>query len=211
MRATWSLAAFALLLAGCTSPAATPAGTGTSTAASTTTGGIRVTCVDQDIRPVANGTCAQRPAPTRIALDWDGKLGTVVNPCLPHPVECVPTEMDSSSEHSEKLPAGNLTSAHVELSWTSTTPATQTLTLGVMVMGCPGCGAPFSKEVSGASPLVVDASDLQVPVNASQVLHVYVYNPALAQGADPVFLYATPDQAFTVKGSAIVMASQPKH
>ncbi|MEA3142991.1 MAG: hypothetical protein QOG31_315 [Thermoplasmata archaeon] len=200
MRAAAPLLAILLLLAGCASPPAAP-----------TTAPLTATGTGTSANPSVCANCTRTPVAATLAIDWSGKLGEQAIACAPQPLGCHTFSQDAASSHTDSLAAGNLTAVRLEMAWTATTPATQTLTLGVMVMGCPTCPAPFANEVSGASPIVVDLKDLHVALNGTQVLHLYVYNPAGNVEQDPGYAYATGDQAFTVKGGATLLQDRGRH
>ena len=123
------LLAALVVLAGCSdAPAADD--TGTQTATSTLSGNLSG----------GNGT-ASVPVPMSLPVELDGNLGSFVHYCAFPAGQCdthvvTPDDSDVILEHA----GANFTGLDVNLTWTSSSPATDELALGFMVMAtCEGC------------------------------------------------------------------------
>lgn len=178
-----------LLLAGCADPPAADvpeASTATQAPAAT----------------MDNATPAA-PLPLSVPVNLDGNLGSFVHYCVFPAGQCdtqeaIPGNADVYFEHA----AANFTGLDLNLTWTASSPATQTLALGFMVMAdCPGCSTSY-EEVTGTSPLHASLSGEKVPLNATARVHIYVYNPTSFQllpgGAG--YTFTSVDEAFNLAG-----------
>lgn len=120
-------------------------------------------------------------APVRMSLPvlLDGNLGSYAHYCVFPAGQCdthvvTAGDTDVIVEH----PGSNFTGLDVNLTWTSTGPATDELAFGFMVMStCEGCSDPFEDEVRGTSPLRATVSGKDLPLNGTSVVHLYIYNP----------------------------------
>jgi hypothetical protein len=184
-----------LLLAGCGAPAPEP-NSGLSATSSTT--GVAV---------------AANPAPVEelVPIVFDGKLGTSLHGCLFPTGTCDSVELVAAgSELVIERPGANFTGLDVIMSWTAQTPATETLTIGWMVMAtCEGCNSTFYEEVSGASPLSARLADAAVPLTADTRFHIYAYNPRglVYDPAVPGYAFVSVDQTFHIEGTATFVVS----
>lgn len=167
MRATACIVAL-VLLAGCSDPPSADGPGGPST--STPTGGATTG---------GNGTAAL-PVTMVLPVLLDGNLGSYAHYCVFPAGQCdtqvvTAGETDVIVEHA----GSNFTGLDVNLTWTSTGPATDELALGFMVMStCEGCSDPFEDEVRGPSPLRATVAGKDLPLNGTSVVHLYVYNPS---------------------------------
>ncbi|MHB1260998.1 MAG: hypothetical protein ACYC2H_04700 [Thermoplasmatota archaeon] len=179
-----------ILLAGC------------SDAPEESTGSIPESATTTSSAPVV----VAQPVVDTILISFDGNLGTSVHGCVfPAGVcdtrEVVADETDVIIER----PGANLTAVSFDITWEATSPATQTLDVGVMVMAsCDGCNDTEFVSLKGPSPLHVEASGLSLALTQDAVLHIYVYN---SQGlvhnpAVPAYALASVDQAFHIEGTA---------
>jgi hypothetical protein len=189
------LAALALLLAGCSSPPASTAPTSTSGSA-TQAAKLNAT-LPKLVQSVAY-------------LNDTGNTGVGFGGCVfvPTPTCEFPDQpVPGKSDFELTLPPGNVTAFDVTVTWQSTTPQTATLAVGAMVMNeCDGCNETFLGELAGTSPLHFTMDGLAAPLQATQVVHFYVYNAggAVAHPSVPGFAYATVDQAFAFAGKVTV-------
>lgn len=135
-----------------------------------------------------------------VAVLFDGNLGTWFYACE-YETTGVCQGMDvvaDSTDHYHEQPGATLVGAALRLEWTATTPATDTLGLGLMRMGD---NSTLVENVEGTSPLTLEADGLDLALEDGDRLHLYVYNVRGFAHEPPVVGYATADQAFTVEGT----------
>ena len=196
-----------LLLAGCTSSSTDSSSSAPDSSASG--GALQTVCLDAAMRPVsktANGGCPS--IPDAVGVSFNGNLGTYEHECVFVPqTTCDIREVTPGlSEKMFQVTGANLTGFDFWLNWTASSSATQTLTVGYMVMACGTCIDPYSAEQTGSSPIHVQETGLQAPLNSSVQIHIYVYNPQSFVTAPSVPAYAvvSVDQVFTIQGTALI-------
>lgn len=178
-----------ILLAGCSDPPSNEAPEApTSTQGSTGTN---------------DNATAQDPVLLSVPVAFDGNLGSSAHSCVFPAGQCVTQVVVAPDanvfvEH----PGANFTGLDLNLTWTATSPATQTLALRFMVMAdCEGCSTLY-EEVTGTSPLRATLSGENVPLNATTRVHLFVYNPAGLQvvpgGAG--YTFTSVDESFRLEG-----------
>ena len=146
------------------------------------------------------------PAPVSLDLSWSGTLGAGTYTCADG-AGCqngmvVPGVDDAVRDAVN----GTLLAVELTLTWTATTSATSTLRFGVMTMDhCYGCNVTMLDEDQGSSSLVLSATNLHAHVSSGNWFHSFVWNPTVDQSlAGAGWIYATPDQPFTVTGKATI-------
>lgn len=197
MRAAACLAAL-VLLAGCSDPAPTGDADGAS---ATPTGGAGG----------STNRTVPAPQPMTLPVELDGNLGSFVHYCAFPASRCdthivTPDHTDIVVEHV----GANFTGLDVNLTWMSSSPATDELALGFMVMStCEGCEDPFEDEVRGTSPLRATLTGMAVPLNETTVVHLYVYNPKSFQSVPggAGYTFASVDMDFRLEGTVHVLMS----
>jgi hypothetical protein len=186
--------------AGCVGGGTDPAPAVTSAPSSAST--------SQRPHPDSNASAPPALVAKDVSLAWNGTLGVFASGCVNANGFVCKSQAATSRDAERLVPqqTGNLTAANVRLEWEATSAATATLGMGLMVMGtCGGCETTLIGRVTGASPLTIETSGLHIPLDKDHPIHVFVWNPQGFQSADPATLYATPDQAFQVIGSATVV------
>ncbi len=159
--------------------------------------------------PPSSGDAALDTTPTpasRVEVDlaFDGTLGTGVFACAP--IHCHGHELAPGESENLVTPVeGRLRSIELTMTWTAATPATAMLHLGLMIMDqCTGCNITMLGSAEGPSPLVITANDLDYGVNEDNWFHYRAWNP-VTQAWTPVGgAAATPDQAFSIVGKAVI-------
>lgn len=154
--------------------------------------------------PPAPGSLVVRPAP----LSFNGTLAPSGWVCIGPPVGQCAEPLDPGTPGMEyDLGEAKLRAVAINLSWSAASPATSTLAASVEVIAsCEGCNGTVIAQATGPSPLVVDAGGLGLLLDGSHRLVVRVWNPQGMQGVDPASVYATPEQAFMVQGTASLLA-----
>lgn len=203
MRLGWSLA-LVMLLAGCADDAPEdPAASGSLAGAEG----------DEDRQGRAPaGAMAGPRLPDPIDVDWDGGIPAAV--CAPSGVNsCMGASVPMSGGTDDSLfidvaPAawtGTLT-----LTWTASSPATESLQLGLTFYK--KCGSSCWESVgtsvayvSGTSPLVLDVTGASAPGSA-EGLWLSVRETRLTP--DPVYAVASAGQAFHVEGRLEAVAAE---
>lgn len=141
------------------------------------------------LAPSANVTPARPPAEP-LALHYEGRLSNGVGACVVAANRCEVVEPVASEQAWAPARNGTLTRVALTMWWNATTPATQTLRLGVTH------GTPGSREnpyVDGASPLTMTLEGLVVGVD--QEFEVWGFTPS-AGGSEAAWV--TYDQPFTL-------------
>lgn len=216
MRTFASLVLAVSLLAGCSSdpPAADPQATPTDT-----DGTVRGICVDEAIRPIgepnADGSCPMYERPIAVAVTGEGNTGAYAHQCafVPPQPQCGTTDMGTDAADVLFANAGtNFTGLDLNITWTSTNALTASLTFGYMVMAdCDGCDWPatFFGEEAGTSPVRLQVSGENIPLNETMKVHIYAYIPQGQVYQDPVPAYAvvSVEQAYHVEGKLFVVES----
>lgn len=149
------------------------------------------------------------PVAMTLPVELDGNLGSFVHYCAFPAGRCdthvvTPDQTDVVIEHA----GANFTGLDVNLTWTSSSPATDELALGFMVMStCDGCEDVFEDEVRGTSPLRATLSGMAVPLNETTVVHLYVYNPKSFQmvPGGVGYTFASVDMDFRLEGTVHVV------
>lgn len=185
-----ALAVAALLLAGC-SDSSEPE---SDTDADLTSG------LDAEPAPEA-----AEPARSRVAVELDGNLGTWFYACEYQTTGVCQGQQTMAGETDLYLeqPGATLVGAKLTLTWSATSPATDTLGLGLMRMGD---NTTLVQNVEGTSPLTINVTDLDLLLDEDNLVHVYVYNVRGFVHNPPVVGYATVDQEFSLDG-ALTMRS----
>lgn len=184
-----SLLVLVALVAGCSDPGS-PTSNPTSSSSSTSAAPVAVPQFKELVVPV----------------QLSGKLGNFVHGCAFPAGECFTQELSiGDSDVLINQPGANLTSLHLNLTWTASSPATQQLGVGSMAMAsCQGCAGTNLVETEGASPLRHEWSGSAILLNESLQLHIYVYDPDAFQllpgGAG--YTYITTEQEFMLEGVA---------
>ncbi len=181
-----------LMLAGCTAPEAE---------------------IDDESTPLAepqldSPAAPAPPDPIVIDASWQGMVADRVLACEYYATnDCYEQRVSTpDNDWIEPFPGHNLSSALLLLEWQATSPATETLTFGFMVMATDGhSNNTHFGELSGKSPLQFDLHNLDVPLGEGQVLHAYVYNPAVSEPVDRAYVYASKEQSFTVTGEVVIV------
>lgn len=154
---------------------------------------------------------AAPPAPTVevVPFSFDGNLGTSAHGCVFPAATCHTQDfVPGTSDLLVERPGANVTALSFTVTWTAQTPATETLTVGSMVMvSCDGCNSTQFGELQGVSPLQVDVTGVSVPLHAEALIHVYVYNPKglVYDPAVPGYAVLSTDQAFHIEGTATLL------
>lgn len=199
MRATACVLAI-VLLAGCSD---TPSADGDAGATATQT--------SSGVATVGNAT-APVPVPMTLPVLLDGNLGSYVHYCVfaAGPPQCdTQVAVEAEDEVIIDHPGSNFTGLDLNLTWESTSPATDELVLGFMVMSDNHVDSTMYDVVSGTSPLRATLSDENVPLNETSVVHIYVYNPKSFQMAPggAGYTITSVDLDFHLEGSVrVVMA-----
>jgi hypothetical protein len=160
-----------LLLAGCSDPpAAAPSGSETTPMPTGSGGPMGI-----------SNASALAPVPMSLPVLLEGNLGSYAHGCVfaAGPPQCttqvaVEDEADVIIEH----PGSNFTGLDLNLTWESTSPATDELALSFMVMSDNHVDSTVYDVVSGTSPLRATLTGENVPLNDTSVVHIYVYNPS---------------------------------
>ncbi len=122
---------------------------------------------------------------------------------------CAPELFDPQADQIIASKGNRLVNASLEMTWTAASPATAELILGFMVMATDSV-CPFQPivETRGTSPLRVELPTLNHSLDGDCVVHLYVYNPSTVVYQPPLYVYATPAQEFTVKGTLGLEATE---
>jgi hypothetical protein len=186
-----------LLLAGCASkPAATtsaPTAAATSAAASAT-----------------HASVPRQPVTKILSLSTDGNLATAAAGCVFPAGVCEFHSMGEENASFAMNGTGNLTALSVTVTWQAPTPATDTLALAAYLMcaSCDGTPPTFLGGAEGSSPLTLTLAPKEGRLDATTVLHFFVYNSrgTIYNDQVPAYGYATVDQAFHFEAQATVVA-----
>jgi hypothetical protein len=148
---------------------------------------------------MANAT----PVTTPIA--WDGSLDAAA--CVPTgPGTCLPPVPHTDDDRVNLEFPGVPQTLSASVTWTASSPLTESLYAGVALMKSCGEGcrefAPVGDAVQGASPLALDA-DLPTP-GPDETLVILVWQPPFLPS--PLHGYARAEQAFHVEGTVTSLA-----
>lgn len=207
MRVLMLCAVALFLLAGCSSsPAEVPAPTGQAREA-------KQLCVDKEFRPVecapANAT-KRVPTTTVLNLTEDGMLVTTAGTCVFVVPTCQFQSTGGDKSAFSQAGIGNITGISITIEWTATTPATDTLALSVGLWPCETCTSGNYTDLGatkGMSPLTLTLGSVATPLDATNRIHLFVYNSkgTVYDPNVPGYAYATSDQAFKVKALTTVV------
>lgn len=141
------------------------------------------------------------PAPIVSPFEASGSTFTGVGACVP--VFCYGVGAPSEgSDWFEPELEGNLTAVDLTLTWSATTPATEELLLGIA----------YETEdemydwvyATGASPLVLSKSGLDIPAERIYAIYVNAFRCA----GDAVYGCASAEQPFSIEGTLTTLATQ---
>jgi hypothetical protein len=186
-----------LLLAGCASkPAATAAPTAAATSATAS---------------ATHASVPRQPVTKILSLSTDGNLATVAGGCVFPAGVCQFHSTGDDNASFAMNGTGNLTAVSVTVTWQAPTPATATLALAASLMPCASCGggnSTFLGGAEGSSPLTLTLAPKEGRLDATTVLHFFVYNSrgTIYNDQVPAYGYATVDQAFHFEAQATVVA-----
>lgn len=199
------LVASAVLLAGCLEgPGTDPARQDVTPTASEDVASSRAS----GLSPVESDLNDETPSESVehvISMTWASQLSSGVWVCEQEIVQnCTGHELSEGQEMLHREFSGSPRGAKLRLSWSATSPFTSNLTFGLMGMCLENCtGGGYTRMVEGASPLTIDAKDIQVRDN--EVFCLFVSMPQIEAGT--VFVYASFRQEFRVDGTVTVISS----
>lgn len=206
MRVLAFCAVAVFLLAGCSSPSAT---------LSSVTAGTKTTCADASMHPAScapqNQTKKARvPVTTVLNLTEDGMLATTAGTCIFVVPTCQFQSTGTDKSGFSVTGTGNVTGMSVTVEWTATTAATDTFALSVALWPCETCQGDnytFLGGVEGKSPLTLALTSVATPLDATNRIHLFVYNSkgTVYNPSVPGYAYATGDQAFKIKALTTVV------
>lgn len=140
-------------------------------------------------------------------LDLNGTLGLGADACVFGPTTtCAPSAyaVPSQRELIVSGQQGAVPAAHVTLTWSAATPATDTLGIGLMTMGARECNCTtMLAQAKGSSPVTLAFANKNVTLAPGAVLHLFVYT--IPQSAGPGYAYADEPQSFRVEGAATLV------
>lgn len=155
-----------------------------------------------------NATLATAPpAVTELVVALDGRTGTYALACAP-PVGCTGhTAAPGDAQVLFEGVAGRPDGGELSLTWTATSPATETMSFGVMTMyGGEACEGIDLGVASGRSPLVIDVAAADRALCPEEVLHIWVSGGTDVNQA-PFYATANLDQPFHLEGALRVVAT----
>lgn len=172
------------------------------------TAAVQNAAVDAAADASANATADAAPAgpAERIApFAFEGNTGTWA--CAPSgPDSCtgLPTGVDSENTFAPLEYEGNASAVTAMLTWTASTPATDTMYISVFAVRSCGEGCFEATEesywavVEGVSPLALDATGIELAPEETLYIHVGV---ASHTPQPPVPFFYGVDQAFSLEGT----------
>lgn len=160
--------------------------------------------------PAAPANETEAPAVAiAIPILLDGNTGTSAVVCVLGPVgECVFQEAaPGTSGLLIEGQAGTVTGGELTLAWSASSPATNELSMGAMLMdGGEGCEGVDLGMVRGASPLVLTlATAAPRALCEGEILHLWIAGTNWG-GQDPAYYQVDVDQAFHVEGTITIAA-----
>lgn len=172
----------------------------------------------QPVAPVGDAaTVAAAPTPTlgvadttpsemvEVPLAFSGRYPTAAYACHAavscQGVETGPYENDVEVGGLQ----GTVTGVDVTMTWTASGPTMEKMGLAAMVMyaDCEECESVEFAATTGASPLVLKADGLRVPIDPRGVLHVYFFPLNTVDGPIPV--EADTETKVEVEGHAVLL------
>lgn len=192
------LVVLALVLAataGCVAKDTPPTGTDVVAPANAPEDAGAAPAMDASAAPEASPA-----APRTLPLALDGNVGTGFIACA-FPVERC--EGMAAAPGSKELyvedEAGRVLGGRVELTWTAASPATQSLSLGLMLMGGEGCDSLDLGTTKGPSPLAIDVAPVPRDLCQGELVHAWVAGEHWGtQG--PTYYQVDVDQEFRLEG-----------
>lgn len=145
------------------------------------------------------------PVTFMVPIEQEGTLGSAAVVCeFTHTGRCVGNELtEDTTDVLYEHPGATLTGASLTLTWSPTSPATDTLAIGLMRMGT---NSTFLDGVEGTSPLTLELSDVGLLLDEGNLVHIFVYNARGNLIEDPVMIYASLDQPVRLEGSLTLQA-----
>lgn len=185
-----------VLAAGCVGPDPPPA--------ATTPVGPDATTPSADAPSKAATSSNGSATPTSVSLPiaLDGSVGTQAFLCLQPVGECLGEAVqEGKSDLLFEGEAGRVAGGELVLSWNATTPATQELSMGVMLMRGEGeaCAPVSLASGKGGSPLALAVPAATRALCPSDILHVWV-SGANYGASDATYYQVDTDQAFHLGG-----------
>lgn len=147
---------------------------------------------------------ARRTSVVPIVLD--GNTGTTAVACVMGPVgECgyAPVSEGASGVLLDGL-SGRITGGAIEIAWSAASPATESLSAGLMLMG-DACENVELANAAGPSPLLLTLTPAPRDLCAGEVVHLWVAGTTWG-AQDPVYYQVDLDQAFHAEGSITLEA-----
>lgn len=178
----------ALLLAGCSSAVETPVETASAAEA---------------LQVAAPGALPGPQGELVLPITLDGSTGTQAYVCATPAPSCIYREViGGKSDLLLEGVVGEIVGGTLALEWTATSPLTQDLAFGVMLMGGEGgaCEPVSLGLLRGSSPLEIDVAASERPVCDGEILHVWASN-GIYVGDPPAYVQLDVDQAFHLEGT----------
>lgn len=151
--------------------------------------------------PMAGTTPARPPRALPVLLD--GNTGTFAFVCAAATHQChgtaaVPGESDLMMDDL----AGRIIGGSLALTWTASSPATQELSMGAMLMSSE-CDAIDLGSVVGPSPLALEVAGADRALCDAEVVHVWVSGSM--NGGSDLYYQVDVDQEFHLEGALLLL------
>jgi hypothetical protein len=167
---------------------------------------------DPAVVPTPSPTTAEvvvaEPTVEVIPISFDGTLGTQVHGCVfPAGVCQTQAVVPESGDLVVERPGAILKAIDLTATWTAASPATATLHFGYMVMThCEGCNSTTFGDVEKGSPVIMQVSDVAIPLDEDTVVHVYAYNPTgvVYDPNVPGYAVVSAEQAYHIEGTITI-------